>query len=827
MDVHDRSRRLWSLDLARGLFIFTMIAAHSIFFFHYSINPLLQTLSGLGDFISFTGTLLIAGATASMAYLDPEINLKSHLYRGLKRLFIYLICYFALSLFAAFVISGWSNTLPWEIISLQKLVPFTEFILPFLILGFLNLPLRPIYRYLLNYPLIGLSLGSLSFFLGNVLASQTLTLPGNWQAIWVWHTGSFSFPILQYFPVYLLGMYLGKYLKNNANPKSSLSSIGGLFQSGFWLSLVIFFAGLSRGVSPISLFSRWPPSILFIVSSTTVCLLVILCLVRLHHLASFPWTRTLLLVLGQNAFALFFTHTAILYLYQFFSLPKVYSALLVIVLWLFSFILALILAKIIPLNYRFTLTLINWCECRLGLCVHAREPVWLIRSKKLLLWFHQLPTRLSFKLGSRRVQPVRLRNLVVTLGLFFLIATPVGIIENQALLRDLPLELEGTLNHHWQLIDDFESPLIYSLDLSAFPDHNQIQSVTVATGTGRSWPLHNDNNRWTGPIDFSGLEPGTYTLSASFTYGNTRYTTKTTPLYLTYPLFIAWTTDWEGYDVPDPNLDRLAGLAADFNLPLTHMFNPRIYSDSAFSSERADFLTAWVIKRRDNFGDEIGLHLHMFPDYVAAAGLIPKLEPVWGGGVSTGYDILTTAYSDKEMVKLLAYAKKLFDSHGLGVPVSFRAGAWFANLDTLNALQTEGFLIDTSGRTKYTFGTNHVAGFWDLSPTTRPYFPSLVNQNSSEPSPNFTLLEIPNNGADDYAFSEKEMYARFQANFTGVPLTAFQQITYLTHPQWLNEARAGANRQLFSQINRYRYQDDRGPVVFVTLKTIYDRWVKP
>jgi hypothetical protein len=229
--------------------------------------------------------------------------------------------------------------------------------------------------------------------------------------------------------------------------------------------------------------------------------------------------------------------------------------------------------------------------------------------------------------------------------------------------------------------------------------------------------------------------------------------------------------------------------------------------------------------RKEKFGDEIGLHLHMFPDAVRDAGVEPKNEPTWGGGWSHGYDVLTTAYSKEELGEILYRAKGWFVSQDLGMPKSFRAGAWFANLDTLRALEAADFLVDSSGRTAYTFGTKSVPGFWDLSPTSQPYFPSTENQNSDLPGPNLRVLEIPNNGADSFAFLGEEMIARFDANYEGQLLIKPAQVTFLSHPHWFNSDRQNKMRQVFEYIRQFEYRLGRGPVVYATLREVYDGFI--
>jgi hypothetical protein len=269
----------------------------------------------------------------------------------------------------------------------------------------------------------------------------------------------------------------------------------------------------------------------------------------------------------------------------------------------------------------------------------------------------------------------------------------------------------------------------------------------------------------------------------------------------------------------------MEAVANEYNIPLTQMYNPRNFTSPDITAQRAEFLTNWVKRRRDTKGDEIGLHLHMFPDFVEKTGVRPITDKVWGGGWTPGYDVLTTAYGYEDMIRILTYAKEVFAEKGLGQPRSYRAGAWYANLDTLAALADTGFLVDSSGRTAYTFGTNDVPGFWELSTDTQPYFPSTRDQNSPNPPPRLSILEVPNNGADDYAFSANQMIARFDANYGGTILEKPKQVTYLTHPNWFDPNRQEAMRQVFAHIDQFSNYHDKGPVVYTTLQDVYQSFV--
>jgi hypothetical protein len=819
MQLLNRARRLWTLDLARGLCILTMIAAHSIFFFHYSINPVLQFVNGLGDFLSFTGLLLISGASAYPAYIHGTSE--QHIIRIVKRLLMYVLGYYLLSCFIIVLTEGLTWQSAWDIVTFQRLVPFTEFIIPFIIFGALKLPLRPIYRFLLNHPLLLTLVAVGIYVLGSVLSSLPNLGPPSWKAIWVHHSESYSFPILHYYPVYLLGLFIGKIFSNQKNQKQIARMLLKLMLVGGISTILLLLINAIQGGSLYSLFERWPPSAPFLLSGTTFIIGLLLVIFYLKDFRLFPWTRSFLLLLGQNAFALFFTHTAMLYTYQALGFPRVYSVLLVIVLWLISLLGSLYLAKVFPLNYRFVLNYLEWCECALGFCVHSREPR-LIRSlKHNVLYLAAIPKRFSITLHARKLYPLQTKNVALGVLLLFFLVTPLGYIENQVVKQSLHLDQQGKLSRQW-FIPEKHPVLLYSLDINTLPLSGNVMSVSALLNGNQEYYMSNNGNQWLLSLPLKGLPMGTHTLNMRIETTEVIATLEPSTFYLSQPLLVSWTIDWEGYDVADAYLRQLADVADQFRLPMTHLFNPRIYTDAALSPDRSNFLTQYVIDRRDNHGEEIGLHLHMFPDLISAAGLNFKPEPAWGGGFSYGYDTLTTNYTYDELKTLFLYAKQVFAEKGLGEPKSYRAGGWFANMDTLRALSDTGFLIDSSARTAYTFGTNNADGYWNVSITQPPYFPSLQNQNSDHPPPTLNLLEIPNNGADDYAFSAEEMIARFRANYQGLPLVTPNQVTYLSHPQWFNSQRENKMRQVFNETSRHLYENDSGPVMYSTLIGMYE-----
>ena len=353
----------------------------------------------------------------------------------------------------------------------------------------------------------------------------------------------------------------------------------------------------------------------------------------------------------------------------------------------------------------------------------------------------------------------------------------------------------------------------YSADYAKFSvDGTDIEGTLVKTTA----------KQWEGVIDASKLDPGEYDLTATIETDGTTYTSSKFGFYVSYPLYIAWTQDWEGYDVPDAYLSAITQIAEEHGVAITHFWNPRLTTTDTVAQNRKDTLLSWVKNRQESFGDSIGMHLHMFTDFVTLAGVEAKNLPNWGDS-GDGYGSLTTNYTAEELTKIIKKGVEVMQSNGLNTPTIYRAGGWFANLATLQAIQDSGFLADASGRTAYKFYNE--TGPWNLSATAQPYYPSTTNQNETGTSA-FNILEIPNNGADSYWFSTDEMKSRFTTNYSGGILTENKQITYLSHPHWFNKTEQSKIESVFDLIDNYKYDNDSGPAIYVTLDTIYEEWSK-
>lgn len=324
-------------------------------------------------------------------------------------------------------------------------------------------------------------------------------------------------------------------------------------------------------------------------------------------------------------------------------------------------------------------------------------------------------------------------------------------------------------------------------------------------------------------LDIESLGVGTYSLVTDIKKQDTLVATNTQTFYVSKPVYVAWTLDWEGYNFSDEYLNYIQELTnREQKVPLTHFFNPAYSVAGGTLKSRGTRFANWIKERQPTYGDEVGLHLHMFYYMVQAAGVTPLTDPTWGSR-GTGSDVPLSSYTLDEQRLIINWGKKMLNDQGFNNLMSFRAGGWYADEDTFKVLEDTGFKIESSGRTAYSLG-NGLPGLWDLRDTTQPYYPCKTNKNQTCSGNNaFKVMEIPNNGGESYRFTVAQLSNRFKVNYNGQPQEAHRAITYLSHPEWFNVDRPKMT-EILKQVDEHLFAADRGPVIYATLETIYYAW---
>jgi hypothetical protein len=332
-------------------------------------------------------------------------------------------------------------------------------------------------------------------------------------------------------------------------------------------------------------------------------------------------------------------------------------------------------------------------------------------------------------------------------------------------------------------------------------------------------------------LSIAGLPVGTYDVLFAAN-GSTSAFAKV-PFNRSQPYYVIVTTDW---DFPDPGQVSI-GFQSQMHmdhpeLRMTHFVGPYTFTDPMMTTERKQALVTWLVKMRDMYTDEIGLHIHPYCNFVESAGLtcITDQSTVYAEDL-TGYTIKLSAYSRQQMGQLLDHANLLFEQNGLNRTKTFRAGGWTASLETVQALADKGFTADTSAlnwarieewkdqQSGELYRWN-MANWTPIGDTSQPYWPSENNVLTSD-APTLSILEVPDNGAMIDYVSLEEMNGLFDANWDKGILHAPKTLMMGFHP-----AISFSNSEYRRVDGFLDYADQHlaarglGPVVYITLEDV-------
>jgi len=377
----------------------------------------------------------------------------------------------------------------------------------------------------------------------------------------------------------------------------------------------------------------------------------------------------------------------------------------------------------------------------------------------------------------------------------------------------------------WYLVPDARSSSVTPRLLVVFDaDPGPTAPTLRLRSTGTEAPLAptGAGNVYGGSFDLSGVAPGTYLIDVVERLAAADVAVATKEIVLSEPEYAVWTLDFEGDASSDEAMKNTADIADAQRIPMTVMWNPRVWVTTQVSAARAEVMLAWT-KARVARGDELSLHVHMWTDFVRAAGVVPRTVPSWAGR-GDGYDVPMTAYSEDEQRALLEYSLRLMSDHGLARPTTFRAGGQFANDATMRRLAALGFIADASavpagasGRLPYP---------WTLAADAQPYRPSATD--ASRPG-DLSVLEAPTIGGNTYALNVQTIQPIIRADLSYLALagevaTSPRAITIVSHPGTINAAEGAAINSLFDALATLRYDLDKGPLRFVTLAQLAQAW---
>ena len=206
----------------------------------------------------------------------------------------------------------------------------------------------------------------------------------------------------------------------------------------------------------------------------------------------------------------------------------------------------------------------------------------------------------------------------------------------------------------------------------------------------------------------------------------------------------------------------------------THLYNPVAYTTPTPLRKKME---DYVKESRDEYGAEIGVHLHMYRTFVESAGVKYRTRPsvsaqqARGSSDPSGYSVPMSAYNGDEISGMLDFTLAKFKDQGLGVPRTFCAGFYTTNLELQKRIAAGGYTASAAafppGReigAQYAPSWHELSG-WDASITIRSA-PYRISQKSILPTSTEPflqaydgkpLVEIPQNSKIDWMVSANDM----------------------------------------------------------------------
>jgi hypothetical protein len=284
-------KREYSMDIFKGVLVLGMILVHILqFFSNNTVSPSIDYIINYGNIVTFSGFVFCFGYVVQLSYLDKKF--KSVYTKLIKNVIKTLLAFYISGIAFKLFIGG--NPLTYEtfkqVIILNDIPGWSEFLISFAYFNLLTLILFVPFKKLLENKKIFwmvFSLLLLACFMpyGNVKINQIGILIGTKQFA--------CFPVLQYMPFYLVGMYFKKY---NITFKPTI------LLGAFVLSAIPTWKLVTDNVLP----DRFPPSLGWIVMPMFILYLYYLLCKFLEIYENF---LTPIKLLGQNVlFCLVFSN---------------------------------------------------------------------------------------------------------------------------------------------------------------------------------------------------------------------------------------------------------------------------------------------------------------------------------------------------------------------------------------------------------------------------------------------------------------------------------------------------------------------------------------
>jgi hypothetical protein len=302
-------------------------------------------------------------------------------------------------------------------------------------------------------------------------------------------------------------------------------------------------------------------------------------------------------------------------------------------------------------------------------------------------------------------------------------------------------------------------------------------------------------------------------------------------LHVSHALYTVVSTDWDDSDNTDMNYTLMDQLRTNHpQLVMTQFFGPYVITDMNVAAARRASNIAYIKKQHDMFGDEIGVHIHPWCSFVSATPVTCRTMPstTMPMGDSSGYTVLFASYTTDEQVQLLQSAAQLFSDNGLGRPTSFRAGGWTADITTIDACNRAGYTVESSAFPPYTLN-----GFWPatsllvtwtaqhwsaITQTSQPYYPSMMDVQHPMPSPDYPVLEVPDNGTlVDYMSTQDMLNVLHMIWPDGKAIMAPTVFQVGFHPPSFFQSYFMRLDGALAEVDKHLTKDDGGPMRYARL----------
>lgn len=782
----------------RGVAVVLMILAHSIFFFHDGTHSFLNIVARFANSITLTLFIFISGI--SSAKTASKSSRQTMLEQGISTAKYIGVIYFVYAT-AVIVHFALTKEMLTDIARSERIIQalvfisppnFMEYMILFMLLPLLSL-VRPFSVCIRRSSLPALAIGMVVFYWTGLYLH---TLPATGLLLYIKEllVGGgqlLRFPLVFYLPVYMLGLWW----ETRHSPL-----VLGIFSI---LTLALHIASIAIGSPILSLDVRWPPSVGFLTVGVTTAMFIHYAVIYMTALPRVRHMGTYISYIGKDALDFWLSHITILLIYQYVFSYK--SANLVVVL---SLTIAVLLLSTIISSVGIT----NAISLK-KLGPFSIAPISTRRFRKRYI-------TLLFISGIIIVTTL----LTVTSDTLYgskMPSTTFASIVHTPQIREVHLRTKKK----WH-IRSGDTISTVQLSLEAFDQYNKpipVESSLIQLYAGPSIVSKADvtvtDSGANIQVPSSVFPSGTIDLTARIQSGDTNIVTDSVSILVSEPLYVAWTFDWEGWEVSENAIKTLAEIQKTYEpIPYTHFVNPRMFITSSLSETQKTHVKEYLLNQQSS-GNEIALHLHMHYDLVEAAGVTPQKATHWGLRSAEGYDVPTTEYSPQDFRSIVAKAKDVLSDIGFTDVNGYRAGGWFISTEQLHVLQSLGFTYDSSGRDKPVSGAFRNIP-WNLPLGAQPY---MLSNDTDDENLGQTLMEIPNNGGSSYEQTVAELQKRISDVYQSGPLNEPKSLVFVSHPQFASREFMKIP-EILTTLLTLSYRQDTGPVIFSTVQNIQTQW---